>query len=66
MKCLLRLLFWMAACGLNDEWLSNYHSGGQSLKFVVETIENRGKKYFPWRKKSTSILFSMKIKMVDL
>ena len=45
----------------------------QSLEFVAETsilaemkIENRGKKYFPWGKKSTSILFSMKIKMMDL
>ena len=30
-------------------------------------IENRGKIYFPWKKKSTSIpFFSLKIKMMDL
>ena len=29
-------------------------------------IENRGKKYFLWGKKSTSIPFSMKIKTMDL
>ena len=45
----------------------------QGLEFIVETrilaemeIENRGKIYFPWGKKSTSMLFSMKIKMMDL
>ena len=43
----------------------------QSLEFIVETIlaemkiENCGKIYFPW-KKLTSILFSMKIKKMDL
>ena len=46
--------------------------GIQSLEFVMETriivemeIENHGKIFFPW-KKSASILFSVKIKMMDL
>ena len=52
---------------------TNTHSsdiGIQSLEFVAETriltdikIEHRGKIYFPWGKKSTSIFFLYEIKM---
>ena len=45
----------------------------QSLEFVAEMrilvemkIENHGKIFFPWEKKLTIVLFSIKIKMMDL